>query len=84
MSNFTAISARAAAIGAKAQAGQATQRDIAELAELYQQAIDAIDELIDEPYQAPDLLARIDGGTTVKFADADKLATWISGVMHGN
>lgn len=76
------ISNRAAAIGEKAECGQVTARDIAELAELYQQALDFMDELIDEPYINPDLLARVDG-VTIKFANADVLATWITEAIYG-
>jgi hypothetical protein len=83
MNRFTAISERAAKIGAKAEAGQATHRDLAELAELYQQTMDGIDELMDEPYKEPALIARIDGQSAVKFSDAEAMAKWITGVIHG-
>lgn len=80
--NFRAIFDQSEQIGRKAQAWQATGRDLAALAELYQQAIDQIDELIEnQPGEAP-LIARVDGQTSVKFQDAEAMARWITGVIH--
>lgn len=83
MSKFASIGERAAELAHRAEAGQVTARDVAELMELYQQAIDGIDELIDnQPVETP-LIARLDGQTALKFdRDAEALAQWITGAME--
>lgn len=55
-----------------------TARDVAEAAELVQQAIDLLDESADNLKPEPALIARIDGETSIKFANADGLAAWLA------
>ncbi len=82
---MNSIAERATALTKKAESWQFKSRDLAELMELYQQAIDGIDELADNlpASSSIPLIVRLDGKIVIKFdRDADAMARWIAGIME--
>lgn len=82
---ISSISARAEQLLPRIASDEFCARDVAQVAALYQEYIDALDEMkqdIEENGSDGSVTIQIDKGAKVKFKDADALAEYLVNIME--